>query len=155
MRALWNLLKNRLSLARTLSAVDWLCLVTAWWVLLWYFFSVRWASFNYLSSSLENDLPDDDILAFAHRLHRLVELASRLHLLSITCLPRALTLNWLLARRHISSSLRIGVAKLPSGMQAHAWVEVAGVPIGEAENIAERFTVLEHVPLNSTYTFSP
>jgi len=144
-----------LKIAAGLSISDWLNLSLAWWVLLWCFFSMRWASFDYLTSSSVTDLPDDRNLAFANHLHRLVELASRLHLFSITCLPRALTLHWLLSMYRIASLLRIGVAKLPFGIQAHAWVDVAGIPIGEAENIAEKFNVLEHVPSHFTYTFSP
>lgn len=98
---------------------------------------------------------DERLLARAQSLHRLVELASRLHLFPMTCLPRALTLRWMLTKRGIPSLLRIGVTGTESGMQAHAWVVVAGVAVGEAEDVVEKFSILENIPAHSSYTFSP
>ncbi len=62
---------------------------------------------------------------------RIVGLATRAMPASSTCLHRSLTLWWLLARRGITSELRLGVRKDHSRMQAHAWVEHQGrvVPI--------------------------
>jgi hypothetical protein len=87
-------------------------------------------------------------------LHRLVELASRLHFLPMTCLPRALTLQKLLRWRGVPSLMRIGVAQLPAGVLAHAWVEVADVPVGEADDVTKKFSVLEHVPPHPSYKFT-
>ena len=105
-----------------------------------------------------NGVPDfqpSQVIPFSQRLHRLVELASRLHILPMTCLPRALTLQGLLNRHGISSLLRIGIARGPGGVLAHAWVEVAGVPMGEADDVTERFSLLEHIPSHPDYKFTP
>jgi hypothetical protein len=155
MRGLLNLFKNKLSIARQLSLTDWILLSLAWWTLLWYALYLKWGSFGYPASPAGYEPSDSRLIDSARHLHRLVELASRLHPFPMTCLPRALTLRRLLAWRGIPSLLRIGVAGQGSGMQAHAWVVVAGVPVGEAEDVAEKFSVLEHVSSQSSYTFSP
>jgi hypothetical protein len=50
-----------------------------------------------------------------------------------TCLPRACTAQVMLTRRGAVSSVRIGVARTAAGgMQAHAWIDAAGLPIGRA-----------------------
>jgi len=152
---LWNSIANKLKLAKSLSFVEWLYILLAWLFLLWYFLYLKWGSFDFLISSASADLQNARFTPFARRLHRLVELASRLHLLPMTCLPRSLTLQRLLALRGISSLLRIGVARVSAGVQAHAWVEVAGVPMGEADDVAEKFSLLEHVPSHSVYEFTP
>ena len=155
MRGLLNLIKSKLSIARQLSLADWVTLSVAWWTLLWYSFHLMWGRFDYSDSQFESVPNDSRFIDSALHLHRLVELVSRLYPFPMTCLPRALTLRRLLARRGIPSTLRIGVAGKGSRMQAHAWVVVAGVPVGEAENVAEKFQVLEHIPSQSNYIFSP
>lgn len=148
-------MKNKLIIARQLSPADWFTLFLAWWILLWYALYLKWGRFDYPDSQTGFSTTDPRFIDSARHLHRLVELASRLHPFPMTCLPRALTLRRLLAWRGASSLLRIGVAGKGSGMQAHAWVVVAGVPVGEAEDVAEKFSILEHVSSQSTYTFSP
>jgi hypothetical protein len=62
------------------------------------------------------------------------------------CLQRSLVLLWLLRRRGVSSKLRIGVKKSPEALLAHAWVEVAGQPIGDSSGSPfhiEQFAPLE------------
>lgn len=59
------------------------------------------------------------------------------------CLTRSLYLQWLLRRRGVHSELRIGV-QLPHGqLEAHAWVEVAGRPINDGPDVAERFAAFD------------
>jgi len=70
------------------------------------------------------------------RLERIVDIATRNHLYPLTCLRQSLTLQWLLARRGIDASLRIGVRKEAGELQAHAWVEYAGRVIGEGAAIS-------------------
>lgn len=50
-----------------------------------------------------------------------------------TCLPQSLAAARLLARIDITAQVRIGVASLEPGqpLNAHAWVEVDGVVVGE------------------------
>jgi hypothetical protein len=73
------------------------------------------------------------------RLGALVNLAARHAPGPATCLTRSLLLRWLLRRRGVESDLRIGV-KLDQGrLDAHAWVEVVGVPINDSQDVGQRF----------------
>ena len=47
-----------------------------------------------------------------------------------TCLPRACASHVMLGRRGAVSRLRIGVARTPGGLTAHAWVEAGRIVIG-------------------------
>ncbi|MEM9293771.1 MAG: lasso peptide biosynthesis B2 protein [Acidobacteriota bacterium] len=80
-----------------------------------------------------------------------------------TCLPRSLTLWWVLRYLHLAPALRIGVrpprsngkpaigdhqaseasTRLPSAFIAHAWIEVDGQPIGESSDVAQRYAPFE------------
>jgi len=162
-------LKHKARIAGQLSLLDWLAVLESWWVLLFFYFSLRWSSFERLSRSTPSYY---DEISLSHasqwdslqRLAYLVSLASRLHFLPMTCLVRALTLRWILGRRGIQSRLCIGankrsttsevvlgtvpvlfggpVDKSLNGIHAHAWVEVQGQVIGEPENIAGKFQLL-------------
>lgn len=47
-----------------------------------------------------------------------------------TCLTQALTAQWMLAHYGFASDLRLGVAlSQAAGFQAHAWVEMDGLPV--------------------------
>ena len=84
-----------------------------------------------------------EILPDAENLAHLVYLASRLHLLPMTCLHRSLTLYRILRKRGIPSLVKIGTQKTETGINIHAWVEVEGHAIGEPGNVNEHFTVLK------------
>lgn len=80
------------------------------------------------------------------RTARLVAAAARHHVLPIRCLPRALALQALLVRQGLETELKIGVRKLGGAVHAHAWLEQAGVPVGESESVADRFHPLQRSP---------
>ena len=152
--ALWKSLKHKAQIARQLTLSNWFSLFEAWWVLLFFYLALRWKSYERLS---KNDLFTRDELSnsasqleFAQQLGRLVTLASRLYLLPMTCLVRALTLHWMLARRGLSVQLRIGANKSLDGLHAHAWVEIQGEVIGESEDVSERF----HAFLSNKHSLS-
>ncbi len=67
------------------------------------------------------------------RLIWLVDVAGRFVPVKATCLEHALVLSWILGRRGIATTLRIGVCRQDRGIQAHAWLEregevILGVP---------------------------
>ena len=139
-------LKNKLLIARQLSLRDWLALAEAWWVLLSFYLALHWASYERLETS-QRLIPSKaaesaKALEVARRLQRLVELAARLHLFFMTCLVRAFALRRMLHRRGIPATLRLGAYKSLAEIQAHAWVDVEGQAIGEAEEVTDRFKVL-------------
>jgi hypothetical protein len=56
------------------------------------------------------------------------------------CLGRSLVLWFILRRRGIDAELVIGADAPRQGeLEAHAWVEVAGVPVNDAPDVRERF----------------
>ena len=71
-------------------------------------------------------------LRAAERLARLAQIAGRNGAIEATCLRQALLLNWWLRRRGLDPSLRLGVRKQDEVFDAHAWVELEGVPLGQS-----------------------
>ncbi len=59
------------------------------------------------------------------------------------CLPRSLTLWWLLRRQGIESELRIGTRYRKGQLQAHAWIEYEGVPLNAGEQVRQRFAAFD------------
>lgn len=142
--ALWNRLRERARLARELSLSDWLSLLEAWAALTVYWLSLHWTSYERLSAASFSDLPVRvSALTTARRLHRMVGLAARLHLLSMTCLVQSLSLRWMLKRRGIPSELRIGAATVAGIVHAHAWLELDGEKVGESEDVDGIFRLLK------------
>lgn len=76
-------------------------------------------------------------------LARLLRVAGRLRRQAGTCLPRALCLKLLLERQGRRPELRLGVRRASDRLEAHAWVELGGRPVGEAADVLERFSPLE------------
>jgi hypothetical protein len=144
---LWKAFKDKALLAWQLTLPEWLALVEAWWILLGFYLALWWVSYDRLATTprpILNEIPDESsVLVFAQRLQRVVGMAARLHLLPIACLVKALTLRFMLGRRGIEAQLRIGANKAATGLRAHAWVEIQGQPIGESEDLTERFKVMD------------
>ena len=82
---------------------------------------------------------DGPALEEIRRMGTLVNIAGRHALCPVTCLSRSLLLGWMLQRRGIASQLRIGVRLVNDNLDAHAWVECAGVPINDDPNIGNQF----------------
>jgi hypothetical protein len=74
-------------------------------------------------------------------LGRLVNIAARHVPWHPSCLARSLVLGWLLQRRGVGSQLRIGVRRVDGCLEAHAWVEYAGLPVNDREDISLDFAV--------------
>ena len=74
---------------------------------------------------------------------RLVEAAGRYGPYRAKCLPKSLTLWWLLRRQGIESQLRFGARKNARRMEAHAWVEFEGTPLNDSTDVGERFKPFE------------
>jgi hypothetical protein len=79
------------------------------------------------------------------RLAEVVDTAARFSIVGRSCLTRALVLERLLVRKGVHAQLRIGVQRTGSGIAAHAWVEVDGVPVAERANIERAFPPFDRV----------
>ena len=139
---------NKLSKVLQLSWGHRLELIQAWLALLRFDLALRTTPFTRLQRLIiqaqNRSAPPqaEPVPVMIERYRRLVEAASRNHLYPMTCLRRALALQWMLARRGIIAELRIGVQRQAKTLQAHAWLELGGVPISDPETITERFTTL-------------
>ncbi len=90
---------------------------------------VEWLTPGTAARSAAVGLPE---IEFAHAVARWQAAAARHLPLKTNCLDRALTLWWLLRRRGIAADLRIGGRKENGRFEAHAWVEVGGVVLDDA-----------------------
>jgi hypothetical protein len=142
----WKSYKDKWPCVRQFSFKDWLVILEAWLVQEYFNLALRLVSFEKLLArshppSQAVILPGE-VLPAAHRVQRLANAAACLHLSPATCLRRSLALRWMLIRRGIRAQLRLGVLKSAGDLQAHAWVEIDGQPLGEAETIKENFQIL-------------
>lgn len=81
----------------------------------------------------------------ARDIARLVTAAARHGPWVASCLPTALTLQWLLRRHGIESDLRLGVRKADGSIEAHAWLERAGEPLVPTLGDAAEFSAFDQV----------
>lgn len=88
------------------------------------------------------DRPDASIEQ-ARQVARMVQAASRHGLRRANCLEQSLVLWWMLLRRGVPAGLRIGVRKAEGCMRAHAWVELGGVVLNDAEDVLQRYAPFE------------
>jgi hypothetical protein len=77
----------------------------------------------------------------------LVDIAGNHGPFPATCLTRSLLLHWLLRCRGVDSDLRIGVRFSAGKLEAHAWLEHAGEPLNDQQDIAAQFAPF-HGPLS-------
>ena len=123
-------------------------LCEAWWRLLAAALRLWVAPRRTVATALVESAPrarSSEAGGTAAQVTRAVGRAAAHHLRPMTCLPRSIALQRMLARRGIASRMQIGVSKeggAPSGITAHAWIEVDGEPVGEPQAIEERFLPL-------------
>lgn len=139
---------RNLNTASRLSAADWMLLLQAWTWLLLFDIGLRTRPFPDLQTFAARlvprpTAPPEQIERQLRVLRTAVARAGNHHLYPMTCLRRALTLQKLLARRGIAAELKIGVHKSDNQFDAHAWLEYQGKPLGEPEQVVERFSILE------------
>ncbi len=75
--------------------------------------------------------------------YRLVAAAARRHLWAMQCLRRTLVLETLLRARGVATELRFGARRDGSGLEAHCWLVLDGVPVGESRESLARYAPLE------------
>lgn len=144
----FKLTPSKIQTAFSLSLQDWWILTQAWFALLFFDLGLRVVGFRKLHTRVSNignriavEMPEEKAITI-QRTRKLLDIASRNHLYSMTCLRRSLALMWMLARSGIRTELRFGARKENGVLSAHAWLEHNGMPIGEPEVVTERFTTL-------------
>ena len=72
----------------------------------------------------------------AQSIAALVDTGNRRYSLYIAdCLTRSLVLQYMLRRRNIPATLRLGVRTITGQFEAHAWVEYEGSALNELEDV--------------------
>jgi Transglutaminase-like superfamily len=94
-------------------------------------------------ASANGACPAPDGTRSAQGCAQLVDTVARPHLWRFTCLRRALVLQRLLGEAGLACELRFGVRYAEGSFSAHAWVEYAGLALGEAGRISGAFHALE------------
>lgn len=137
--------RRRLSRARELTARQWRVLLAALFWLAVTDIALRASGFPRVQRMLltsrrpGNEKVSPDGMG---EIVRLVDMAARRLPHSGTCLRRSLVLQRFLRREGIETELRFGVRKTDGGLEAHAWLEHEGLPLGEAAPVEERFAKL-------------
>jgi len=75
--------------------------------------------------------PSPAAIAKAQRLAQLSALAGYHGPGNTSCLRQALAVQWWLRRRGLDPQLRLGVRKVGDRLDAHAWVELDGMPLAQ------------------------
>jgi hypothetical protein len=120
----------------------------AWWTLLSADLRLRLSPARALARALADSGGGGAADARAAEIAHAVASAAAHHLWPMRCLPRSLALSDLLRGLGVAARVRIGVRNHPGALAAHAWVEVAGVAVGEPEAIEDRFLPLVPGPAN-------
>ena len=132
---------RKLRTASSLSRTEWLRFMQAWFWLLFFDIGLRIRKFpelkNFATKLHSPTEQNAQIQVIIQSLKDAVERAQRNHIYPMTCLRRSLTLQKMLTSHGIASELKIGVRKEDGELQAHAWIEYQGEPIGEPEFITE------------------
>jgi hypothetical protein len=84
--------------------------------------------------------PEDVLRARTYA--RWIASAARRQPVQAACLAQSLTLQTWLRGERVRSELRIGVVKSDARLDAHAWVEVNGVPVNDSLGSVAAFTPL-------------
>jgi hypothetical protein len=132
--------RKRLSRARELTARQWSVFLGA---LFWLVVTDVALRVSGLPRVQRLRLGEGDVLSLqAGEIVRLVDMAVRRLPYSGTCLRRSLVLQRFLRRAGIATELRFGARKTNGRLEAHAWLEQEGLPLGEAAPVEERFAKL-------------
>ena len=83
----------------------------------------------------------------AERMAQLAAIAGRRGAVTATCLRQSMLVYGLLRRRGFAPELVLGVRKLDQSFDAHAWVELEGVALGQSEIV--------HAPMRARGRWTP
>ena len=74
---------------------------------------------------------------------RMIEAASRNGIARGNCLSKSVALWWLLKRKGIRGVLRIGARKAGRELEAHAWVELDGQILNDADDVRDSYAAFD------------
>lgn len=134
--------------ASRLSFTEWRDLAQAQWSLVVAHAIVRSRPIGSLALPIarREDPSDAARLPEAEDVAKAISRAARFGLVRARCLVRAIALSSMLHARGITGTVvRIGVRRRSNEFDAHAWVELSGVALGEADVHVQSFVALAAV----------
>jgi len=144
-------MRRRLERLRALSSAQWLVVISSLFLVPATQLSLHLRGFSSTAGTLarwsrRSPIPSD--LEGARESAEAVNLVAGRAVVGARCLGRSLVLWFILRRRGIDAEFVIGADAPRKGeLEAHAWVEVAGVPVNDAPNVRERFGSFDlHLP---------
>lgn len=113
--------------------------------------AMRVAGLNVCKAALTRPLPAASstganvagTLATAQKVAQLEAATARRLFFRSTCLEQSLVLCWMLRRRGMNPVLRVGARKQAEHLEAHAWVEIDGIPLGDDAGQHAQFVPFE------------
>ena len=106
---------------------------------------VRVIGFNQLQQRIANTAPpaghaDNDTTRWLRTCVVSINRVKRFSILRGNCLSQSFALIWLLRRRGIDPTLRLGARVTGPKFDAHAWVEYDGRVLNDTQDVHTRFT---------------
>ena len=95
-----------------------------------------------LSLPVNSISSDSEALPKAQKIAKMIRIAAAHGPFGATCLTQSMVLCRCLQRQGIGCDLRLGARVENGDFEAHAWVEVDGVPVNDTEDVRERFRPL-------------
>lgn len=78
----------------------------------------------------------------ARELEQIAAIAGSRGVVAATCLRQSLFVHWILRRRGFDSRLKLGVRRSGNAFDAHAWVELEGLALGDSSGAHVEFREL-------------
>jgi len=139
-------MNKQLTQLKALSAEEWQVLLTSMALLPLIALALRWKGYKWTRAFLQQripqgkNLPPVDELSTAQSVARIVSITAKHGPYQANCLKRSLVTWWLLQRRGIAAELNIGVNTDATDFNAHAWIEINGNALMEADDVREQFS---------------
>ena len=151
-----------LQVFQRLKVGQWLWVIEAYWRLWSIVLRIKVKQQRWLLSQFNSVDRADTMNCSQYRkandMHESVRIAARLHFMPSECLPRSIALRQMLRARSYDAELILGVVVPEQTTQidvitnplisSHAWVEVAGMVVGEAKSVIDNFNKIT-VPLRN------
>ena len=146
---------RKLTSAFQLPVHNWVILTKSWFILLYVRLRMDLTPFRNWKHWLEEHhveaqrpLTESEKSSIViHR--RMVTLASRYHFVNANCLPKSLTLKWMLQKENIHCELRLGLRQGAEQFQGHAWLQRNDIVLNDDHDVALRYPVKQKITQNS------
>jgi hypothetical protein len=140
-------LRNKIDAAMRLTREEWGLFLRAWWLLLLMDWELRRKPYLEVVKrkgwrAADRRQETGDWRGIIQPAVKMVGVAARNHVRPMTCLRQSLALQRLLWERGVDTELKFGVRKMEGELQAHAWLEWEGEPVGDMALTAGEFAVL-------------